>query len=369
VFPHEDRLDAARAGLREAGATALVCGPGPDARYLSGWSASPSERLALLVVPATGEPALLIPALEAAAVRESTAVATVRTWSDEADPTDALVDLVASRGLDASEARLLVDDRLWARHLLALREVAPAAALGSASEVLAPLRRRKDGAELDALRRAARIADGVLDGLRAEPDAVVGLTETDLARRIERRLLDAGGEGIPFEPVVAAGPNGAHPHHAHGDREIRPGEPVVLDFGTTVAGYPSDQTRTLVLGGEPTERLATVHDLVREAGEAAIAAVEPGVTAGAVDRAARDPIAAAGLGDAFVHRTGHGVGLEVHEDPYVVAGSEVVLEPGDVFSVEPGVYLEGEFGVRVEDLVVVTEDGAERLTRTDRGYR
>ena len=368
MFPHEDRLDAARTGLCDAGATALVCGPGPDARYLSGWDASPSERLALLVVPATEPPALLVPELEAAAVRASTPVTEVRTWPDEADPTDALADLVAARGLDDG-AHLLVDDRLWARHLLALRGVAPSATLGSASEVLAPLRRRKDAAELDALRRAARIADDVLDGLRDEADAVVGLTETELARRIERRLLDAGGEGLPFEPVVAAGPNGARPHHAHGDREIRAGEPVVLDFGTVVDGYPSDQTRTLVLGGEASDRFSRIHDLVREAGEAAIDAVEPGVTAGAVDRAARDPIAAAGHGDAFVHRTGHGVGLEVHEEPYVVAGSEVVLEPGDVFSVEPGVYLHGEFGVRVEDLVVVTDEGVERLNRTDRGYR
>jgi Xaa-Pro aminopeptidase len=185
---------------------------------------------------------------------------------------------------------------------------------------------------------------------------------------VERRLVDAGGEGVSFEPIVAAGPNGAKPHHHHGDRTVERGDPVVLDFGTRVDGYPSDTTRTVVLGGDPPAEFETVHDVVLSAQTAAVEAVAPGVEARTVDRAAREVIGAAGYGDAFVHRTGHGVGLEVHEAPYVSADSTTTLEPGMVFSVEPGVYLEGRFGVRIEDLVVVTDDGCERLNDAPRGW-
>jgi Xaa-Pro aminopeptidase len=242
------------------------------------------------------------------------------------------------------------------------------APFGLASEVCGPLRVRKDEAERDRLRRAAGMADVVVERLRERGPAVVGTTERALAREIDDLLADGGGEGSPFPTVVAAGANGAEPHHEPGDRPIEAGEPVVLDFGTLVDGYPSDQTRTLCFGGEPTDRVRAVHDVVREAQAAGVDAVEPGATAGAVDAAARDVVAGAGHGEAFVHRTGHGVGLEVHEEPYVARGADRVLEPGMVFSVEPGVYLEGAFGVRVEDLVVVTGAGCERLNRTPRGW-
>jgi Xaa-Pro aminopeptidase len=232
--------------------------------------------------------------------------------------------------------------------------------------VLAPLRRVKDDAEIDALRRAGRVADRVVDEIRALGSDVAGMTEDALAAEIESRLAAAGGDGVSFEPIVGSGPNGAKPHHAHGDRVVEAGDPVVLDFGARVDGYPSDQTRTLVFGGSPPAEFGRVHDVVREAQEAAVRAVEPGATADAVDRAARDVIE---YGDRFIHRTGHGVGLDVHEEPYIVAGNDLELEPGMVFSVEPGVYLPGRFGVRIEDLVVVTEDGCERLNDADRGWR
>ncbi|MFB6080857.1 MAG: aminopeptidase P family protein [Haloferacaceae archaeon] len=364
--PGERRTRAARERLRECGAAALVCAPGPNVRYLSGYAGEPSERHCLLVVPAEGAPTFVVPELVAADVRDATWIDDVRAWRDDEDPTALVERVVAERDLDGE--RILLDDRMWARFVLDVQAAAPDAAFGLASEVLGPLRRRKDDAELHALRAAARAADAVVDRLRDRGSAVVGLTETELARRIERWLADEGGEGSPFEPVVAAGENGARPHHAHGDREIRGGDPVVLDFGTLVDGYPSDQTRTLVFAGDPPEGFVAVHETVREAQAAGVAAVEPGATAGEVDRATRAVIEAAGYGDEFVHRTGHGVGLEIHEEPFVAAGSDVRLEPGMVFSVEPGIYLDGRFGVRIEDLVVVTADGAERLNATDRGW-
>jgi Xaa-Pro aminopeptidase len=207
-----------------------------------------------------------------------------------------------------------------------------------------------------------------VDDLRDLGDDAVGMTEDELAAFVERQLVDRGSDGVSFEPTVGSGPNGAKPHHSHGDRVVRAGEPVVFDFGGVVDHYPGDQTRTLVFGEEPSATVREVHDLVREAQQAAVEAVGPGVAAEDVDAAARDVIEQAGYGEQFIHRTGHGVGLDVHEEPYIVAGSDRPLEPGMVHSVEPGVYLPDEFGVRIEDLVVVTDDGCERLNRTDRGW-
>lgn len=194
------------------------------------------------------------------------------------------------------------------------------------------------------------------------------MTERDLAREIESRLIAQGGEGISFE-VVGSEPNGAQPHHRHGDRKIARGDPVVLDFGSLVDGYPGDQTRTVVFDGEPPDEFEAVHEIVREAQQAGVEAIEPGVEAQAGDRVAREVIEDAGYGDAFIHRTGHGVGLEVHEPPYIVAGNDRVLEPGMVCSVEPDVYLDGEFGVRIEDLMAVTDEGCEQLNDSPRTWQ
>ncbi|MWV65852.1 M24 family metallopeptidase [Halorubrum sp. JWXQ-INN 858] len=365
--PYPTRRDRAAALLRAAGADALVCAPGRTLQYLTGLDEEPSERHFLLVVPADGDPALLVPELSGAQVRAGTDVADVRTWDDGDDPVAAVRALLADR--DLREGRSLVDDRMWARFTADLRAAAPAATWGLASEALAGLRIRKDPTEIAALRAAAAVADAVVDDLRALGPDAVGRTEAELADWIEERLAVHGGDGVAFETIVGAGPNGARPHHRHGDREVRAGEPVVLDFGTRVDGYPSDQTRTLVFDGEPSAEYRAVHEVVREAQRAAVDAVEPGATAGSIDRAARAVIEAAGHGDAFVHRTGHGVGLDVHEEPYIVAGNDHVLEPGTVFSVEPGVYREGAFGCRIEDLVLVTDEGAERLNTTGRGWR
>jgi len=363
--PFERRTRRAQSRLDAVGADCLVLSPGRDCYYLTGVDAEQSDRLQLFFLPADGDPTFVVPRLEAESIRSATWVDDVRTWDDDNGPDPVLDPL-----LDAlSPSRVLLADRMWAEFALAIQRRLPEASVGLASESLGPLRRRKDDRELDALRAAADAADATMQDVRALGAEAVGMTEAALAAFVEDRLATHGGEGVAFETIVAAGPNGADPHHGSGDREIRAGDPVVLDFGTRVDGYVSDQTRTVVFDGEPPAAFEAVHDTVREAQAAGVSAVGPGVRTGEVDRAAREVIAHAGYGDRFVHRTGHGVGLDVHEEPNVATGGGTELEPGMVFSVEPSVYLPDRFGVRIEDLVVVTEEGAERLNHTDRGWR
>jgi len=369
---HAERRNRAAVRLREVGAAGLICFPSRNLQYLTGFDEEPGERHLFLVIPEAAEsddtkPVLFVPALYEQRVREETTVGDVRTWVDGDDPAAALRDLLADCGV--AKGRLLVDDTMWAMFTHDLREAAPNATWGLAIEALAELRVRKDETELSAMRSAADAADATVRDLRDLGTDAVGMTEGELAAWIADRLAEHGGEGVSFEPIVAAGPNGAKPHHGHSDREIGSREPVVLDFGTRVDGYSSDQTRTLVFEGDPPDEYKRIHEVVREAQAAAVDAVEPGVTAESIDRAARDVIDEAGYGDAFVHRTGHGVGLDVHEEPYVVAGNDRPLEPGMVFSIEPGIYRDNRFGCRIEDLIVVTGDGCERLNRTGRGWR
>ncbi|WP_363465744.1 Xaa-Pro peptidase family protein [Halogeometricum borinquense] len=365
--PFERRTRDAQAALDDAAADALVCFPSRNLSYLSGFSEEPGERHLFFFVPADGDPVFLVPELYEEQVRAATWIDDVRTWADDDDPVTATAAAVEALDLP-DEPHVLFDDTMWAAFTQDLRAVLSDATFGLASEVVSLLRIRKDDAELDALRRAGDTADEAMDAVRALGSDAIGMTESELAARVESLLSEAGGNGTSFETVVGAGSHGAMPHYRHGDRTIQPGDPVVLDFGTRVDGYPSDQTRTVVFDGEPSDRFREVHDVVREAQQAAVDAAEPGVTAESIDRAAREVIEAAGYGDRFVHRTGHGVGLDVHEEPYIVEGNDRELEPGMVFSVEPGIYLPDEFGVRIEDLVVVTEDGCERLNDSDHGW-
>jgi Xaa-Pro aminopeptidase len=361
----ERRTRECQAALREAGADAVVLFPGPNQCYLTGFDEEPSERHLLLFVPGDGDPAFVAPTMYRQQL--DTWVDDRRLYDDGDDPV-ALVETVADN-MSLAGGDVLVDDHMWATFTQDLRAVLPDAAFGLAGEVLAPLRLRKDDRELDALRRAGDLADAVSEAVRALGADAVGMTEAELARDVERRMADRGADEPSFGPIVGSGPNGAKPHHRHGDREIRAGDPVVLDFGGYVDGYPGDQTRTVVFDGDPPDAFEEVHQVVLAAHHAGVDAVEPGVTAEAVDAAAREVIGDAGYNEQFIHRTGHGVGLEVHEPPYIVAGNDRELEPGMVFSVEPGVYLEGEFGLRIEDLVVVTEHGHERLNDSPRTWR
>jgi Xaa-Pro aminopeptidase len=367
--PHADRLDACQRRLTETDADGIVLFPSRNLEYLTGFAEEPSERALFLVLTVDHEPVFFVPELAAQQVDDRTPIAEVRTWSDSNGPTEPLAELCADLGLTASDCHLLVDETMWARFTQLLASTLPAATFGLADELLAELRMRKDDTELAALRAAGSAADTAMTAIRDCSSEAIGMTEAELARRIETELTNAGGDALSFEPIVGSGPNGAMPHHTHGDRVIGAGDPVVLDFGTRVDGYPSDQTRTVVFDGEPSEEFQAVHDVVRQAQNAAIETVEPGVTAAEVDAAAREVITAAGYGEQFIHRTGHGVGLDIHEEPMIVDSSDRLLEPNMVFSVEPGVYLPDEFGVRIEDLVVVTPGGCERLNTTWRDWR
>jgi len=360
------RLDAARAGLQASGAAALLLGVGADLRYLTGYAAHALERLTLLVLPGKGRPALVAPRLEAMNAAASPAgqagAVDVVAWEETDDPYRLVADRLAGVG---AGARLLVDAALPARHLLALQRALPGCPVGLAEEVLRELRIVKSPAEVELLRRAAHAADRVVADIAA--GRLVGRTEADVSREVRERLVAEGHEAASFA-IVGSGPSGASPHHEAGERVIRPGDPIVLDIGGTLGGYGSDITRMLwVTGGDakagPTAEFLEVFELVRRAQAAATAAVRPGVEPGDLDETARRVIRDGGFGEQFIHRLGHGIGLEAHEEPYLVAGSHEPLRAGSAFSVEPGVYLEGRFGVRLEDIVVCTDDGPDVLNQ------
>jgi Xaa-Pro aminopeptidase len=358
LFP-ADRLDLVRESARAAGLDAVLLTPGPDLRYVTGYDAKQLERLTCLMVPAHGDPALFVPRLELPAAQASPAGALgleFVPWEETADP----YRLVAARLGDVGTVGL--SDRMWALFVLQFRDVLPAARLALASGALRPLRIRKTPAEVAALREAGAAIDRV--HARVPEWLRPGLTEREVGSVIAEAILAEGHATVDFV-IVGSGPNAASPHHEVSDRVLAVGDVVVVDIGGAMpSGYCSDSTRTYAIG-EPPAEFAAYYKVLRDAQEAACEAVRPGVTAESVDAAAREPITAAGYGEAFFHRTGHGIGLETHEDPYIVTGNRELLEPGMAFSVEPGIY-PGPHGARIEDIVVCTADGCERLNHTPR---
>ncbi|MEU7754342.1 Xaa-Pro peptidase family protein [Micromonospora sp. NPDC049101] len=353
-----DRLIAAQRATAAAGLDALLLTPGSDLRYLTGYDAHAGERLTCLVLPAVGEPTLVVPRLErpAAEAAPATGVRIV----DHVDGSDPYPLVVAALGGPVAAVGLA--DRMWAEQVLALRAALPGAAQRLAGEVLRELRIRKSPAEVAALAEAGAAIDEV--HLRMGQWLRPGRTEAEVATDIAAAIRAAGHVTVDFV-IVAAGPNGASPHHGTSDRPIGAGEPVVVDIGGTMAsGYRSDCTRTYLMGAPAPADFLDYYAVLHDAQRAAVAAVRPGVTAAAADAAARDPIAAAGYGPAFLHRTGHGIGLDGHEEPYLVAGNDRPIEAGMAFSIEPGVYLAGRHGARIEDIVVCTTDGVQRLNTT-----
>ena len=368
------RLVAAQSLAHEAGLAALLVGVGADLRYLTGYPAMPLERLTMLVIAATGDPSLVAPRLEETPARSCPPAAAgdlaVVTWEEADDP----YALVAAMVRDALERprgrgiRIAVSDDLPARHLLRLRDHVAEADLELGSPVLRELRIVKDADEVALLTEAAHAADRVVAQIAA--GRLVGRTEADVAREVRERLIAEGHESAHFA-IVGSGPNSASPHHEASDRVIAAGEPIVLDIGGTIDGYGSDITRTLwVTGGDPAmgpdERFRHLFGVLYLAQAAATRAVRPGVTPDAVDAAARQPIAAEGYADAFFHRTGHGIGLEGHEDPYIISGNQEPLREGMAFSIEPGIYLVGGYGARIEDIVVCGPDGPIALNEAPR---
>ncbi|MEV3904674.1 Xaa-Pro peptidase family protein [Mycobacterium sp. NPDC050551] len=345
------RLAAAAKATGEAGLAGLVITPGYDLRYLTGSRAQTFERLTALVVPASGAPTVVVPRLELAALRESAVTElgiTVRDWVDGDDPYRLVAD-----ALGGAPAATAVTDAMPALHLLPLAGVLGVVPV-LATDVLRRLRMVKDAAEIDALRTAGAAIDRVHE--RVPEFLVPGRTEADVAADIAKAIVDEGHSEVAFI-IVGSGPHGADPHHECSDRELRAGDIVVVDIGGPVEpGYNSDSTRTYSIG-EPDPEVSRRYAVLQRAQHAAVQAVRPGVTAEQVDAAARDVLAAEGLAEAFVHRTGHGIGLSVHEEPYMVAGNDLPLEAGMAFSVEPGIYFPGQWGARIEDIVIVTEDG------------
>ena len=356
-----DRLDRARAAAAAAGLDALIVTPGADLRYLTGYHALPLERLTCLLLPVDGDPVLIAPQLEVPAAHASPAGKLgieIAGWQE----TQNAYDFAAARlpkGLDV----VGVDNHMWAEKLVGFRDAMPGVRQELAGPVLGDLRMRKTPAEVEALRLAGDAIDRVHarmgEWLRA------GRTERQIGQDIADAILAEGHEHVDFV-IVASGPNGASPHAEVSDRVIERGEPVVVDIGGTMpSGYCSDSTRNYVIGDPPAD-YAEYYAVLLAAQRAQSDAVRPGITAEQLDAIGRDAISEAGYGKYFVHRTGHGIGLETHEEPYIVAGSSRRLEPGMAFSVEPGIYLPDQHGARIEDICVCTETGGDRLNRTSR---
>jgi Xaa-Pro aminopeptidase len=355
---HAQRIARALEEARAQGFDGVAIAPSPDLVYLTGYDLEPRERPTLLVLRHDADPAMLVPELEhpLAASSRAAALAELVAWPDGADPYEAAARLLPAKG------RIALGDRTWAAHLIGLQAALPDVSFAPASPVMGRLRAVKDDEELAALRRAGRGAD---ETFRQICDMrFLGRREEEIAAQLADLLVLNGHARADFT-IVASGPNAASPHHEAGGRSILPRDAVVLDFGGELGGYFSDTSRTVVVGEAPSG-FAEVYDLVHEAQEAAFRAVEPGVPAQEIDRVARRVIRDGGYGDRFIHRTGHGIGLEVHEPPYLVEGDGTPLQVGTTFSIEPGIYLEERFGVRIEDIVVVTAEGADRLNRSTR---
>jgi Xaa-Pro aminopeptidase len=373
-----ERLARARKEMADRGVRAMLVGPSADFRYLTGYLPPGLERLTMLVVPADGQARLVVPALEAplAAEHLGDLEIDVLAWQETDDPVALVRDALAAAG--AAGGRLAVGDQLWSAFLLRLQAALPGAELTVASTVTRPLRMVKDAAEIQALARAAAAIDRVIDGLADLRWA--GRSEREAARELDAAIRAEHDETLFV--IVGSGPNSASPHHVAGDRVIQPGDPVVVDIGGRLDGYGSDTTRTLVVG-EPPAGFLELYEVLQLAQRAGCEAATEGVPAEAVDAACRQVITAAGHGEHFIHRTGHGIGLEEHEDPYIVAGNRERLVQGMAFSVEPGIYLPGRFGARIEDIVVcaapaassakphsgAAAPGARRLNRTSRELR
>ncbi|MGH3649356.1 MAG: M24 family metallopeptidase [Acidimicrobiia bacterium] len=355
-FDYPGRIKRLQAAMHDSGIDAALLSVGADLPYFTGYEARPSERLTVLVAPDVGEPVLFVPELEAPRVGGE--VVEVRSWGETEDP------VALAAAVVPDPARVAVGDHMWSVFLTRFQKEWTTAGWIPASEITRELRIRKDPTETELLRAAAHGVDRVMSRIPLEV-RFGGRTEIEVARHLMEMTIEEGHDVAEFA-IVASGPNGASPHHHAGDRVIDEGDLVVCDYGGRWGGYHSDSTRSFVVG-EPSPQQVEVHAVVLGANEAGRAAVAPGVACEEIDRAARQVITGAGYGEYFIHRTGHGIGLEVHEHPYLVTGNDEKLEVGMTFSVEPGIYLPDRFGVRIEDIVVCAEDGVDSLNESPRG--
>ncbi|MGE0140877.1 MAG: aminopeptidase P family protein [Ilumatobacteraceae bacterium] len=357
--PYLDRMVRARSSMDAAGVDVMLLSVGSDLPYLTGYHAMPLERLTMLVVPRDSEATLVVPRLEAPRVVARPDVFTIRPWDETDDP----IGLVA--GLAGRPDVVAVGDTMWARFLVDLLAHWPSSSTSyrRSTVVMNALRMRKDAAEIAALHAAGAAADRVALQLQGGEIPLIGRTEAQVSADISARLIAEGHDVVNFA-IVAAGANAASPHHEAGARVIVEGDLVLTDFGGTMEGYCSDITRCVFLG-EPPAEIADAYAVLHEAQAAGVRAGVVGATCQDVDRAARHVIDQAGYGEYFIHRTGHGIGMEAHEDPYMVEGNDLPIEPGHAFSVEPGIYVPGRWGMRLEDIVVAAPDGPQAMNHAD----
>jgi Xaa-Pro aminopeptidase len=351
------RMQRATTQATDAGLTGVLVTPGPDLVYFTGYQpVAITERITMLVLQASRDPAMIVPVLERPDAEAAPGVAAVSLtdWADGSDPYAATAQLLDPRG------RYAISDSAWAMHLLALQQALPESRYVSMTSALPMLRAIKDADELERLAAAGASADATFEQILGVRFA--GRREREIGTDLAGFLRDHGHSEVDFT-IVGSGPNGANPHHEMSERTVNEGDMVILDFGGLQDGYRSDTTRTVHVG-EPTEEEREVFEIVRRAQQAAFEAVRPGIACQEIDRVARKVISDAGYGEDFIHRTGHGIGLTTHEPPYMVEGETRALEPGMCFSIEPGIYLRGRFGVRIEDIVTVTEDAGRRLNNT-----
>jgi len=354
-----DRLARVRDAMAERDIDTLWLSVGHDLPYLTGYTAMPLERLTMLVVPRDADATMLIPALEAPRVRDAPGVFDLLPWGETEDPT-----AIVAR-LSSGSQRIAVGDQMWARFLVELLPQLPGAEYTRAVDVVGPLRMAKDQAEIDALAAAGAAVDRIAGELQRGEIPLVGRTEAEVSAHLGRRIIEEGHDKVNFA-IVAAGENAASPHHHAGSRVIAEDEIVLCDFGGTMDGYCSDTTRC-VFTGEPSAEVAEAYAVLLQAQEIGATAGAVGTPCEDVDRATRQVIDDAGFGEYFIHRTGHGIGMEEHEDPYIVEGNALPLEAGHAYSVEPGIYVPGRWGMRLEDIVVATADGPRRLNNSDHG--
>lgn len=356
---YSKRIKSIQEKMRQEGFDYLVLAPSANMYYFSGMRTTQDERLQLLVIPAEGTPSAVFPEMyRQKALSVLGNHYPLYTWDDQQDPQSIMKNIVAGK----AAGLVAVDDTLWASHMITIMEVFPGCRFYPASRLVDALRRHKDEEEIRLMAKAGAIADRVME--EVQKAIRPGMSEKELALFVENRFKELADD-ISFKPIVASGPNSASPHHSPGERTFREKDMIVVDCGGMVAGYCSDITRTFCLGRADEEQ-KRVYRAVQAANQAAYEAVLAGCSGKEADAAARNVIAEAGYGQYFIHRTGHGIGLEVHEAPYLVQGNSEKLVTGNAFSIEPGIYLAGKFGVRIEDIVVISEKGALRLNSFNR---
>lgn len=359
-FDYKSRAQKAQQRMQEQGIDALLIGPGSNMFYLTGIHAMASERLYMMILPREGTPRIVLPELEKLGASEHATYFDLVSWTDSEGYTTAL-----GKSLDKAAKKIAVDNYLYSQYLIDVQQELSSASFVKGSEVMRSLRVHKSAEEIAIMKQAAANADKTLAELKQLK--WTGRREADLMIDAQRLLTANGQEKMEF-CIVGSGANGAKPHHHTGDKIIEPGDVIVFDFGGPYLGYHSDMTRTLLVdGGTPDPDYILVHETVNAARQAAHDAVKIGATCESVDAAARKVITDAGFGEYFVHRTGHGIGVDLHEDPYIREGNPELLEEGMAFSIEPGIYLPGRFGVRIEDIAIVTKNGSENLNLSPHG--